>query len=516
MTSRVLGLVREQVLAYWFGASDAMDAFLVAFRVPNLVRDLFAEGAMSAALVPTFSRTLAVDGRERAWRLGNAVINALVLVTGVIVVLAIVFAEPLVRLLAGGFAAVPGKFELTVLLTRLVAPFLLLVAVAAACMGMLNSLNVFFVPALSPAMFNVASIVVAVALVPAAQAAGYEPILAVAVGALVGGLGQVLLQWPALRAQGFRYRPALDLRDPGLRRVLMLMGPGTIGLAATQLNVFVNTIVATGEGTGAVSYLGYAFRVMYLPIGLFGVSIATATAPAMSRLAATADTARMRSTLASAIALMLTLNVPATLGLVVLADPIVRLLFERGNFAAADTVATAAAVQLYALGLVGYSVVKIVSPTFYAIGRSRTPVTVGVAAVLLNAVLSVTLAPIFGYRGLALSASIAALFNAGMLVWLARGALDGLELARVAATGVKTLAAGTGMALAAWLTLRGVENALPGAGLTMQTMRLALVIGVSLGVLAVAAQLLRIREFEDVRDAVVGRLRRSVSSPKSR
>ncbi len=222
----------------------------------------------------------------------------------------------------------------------------------------------------------------------------------------------------------------------------MLMGPGTIGLAATQLNVFVNTIVATGEGTGAVSYLGYAFRVMYLPIGLFGVSIATATAPAMSRLAATADTARMRSTLASAIALMLTLNVPATLGLVVLAEPIVRLLFERGSFGPADTVATAAAVQFYSLGLVGYSVVKIVSPTFYAIGRSRTPVAVGVAAVLLNAVLSVSSAPVFGYRGLALSASIAALFNAGLLVWLARAALGGLELGRVTVTGVKTLVAG--------------------------------------------------------------------------
>ena len=389
MTSRVLGLVREQVLAYWFGAGDSMDAFLVAFRVPNLVRDLFAEGAMSAALVPTFSRTLASDGRDRAWRLGNAVLNALVAVTGVVVVLAIVFAEPLVGLLAGGFAAVPGKFELTVQLTRVVMPFLVLVAVAAACMGMLNSLNVFFVPALSPAMFNIASIVAVVALVPVARAAGYDPILAVAVGALVGGLGQMLLQWPALRAQGFRYRPGLDLRDPGLRRVLLLMGPGTIGLAATQVNVFVNTVVATGEGTGAVSYLGYAFRVMYLPIGLFGVSIATATTPAMSRLAATEDTARMRSTLASAVALMLTLNVPATFGLVVLAEPIVRVLFERGSFTAADTVGTAAAVQLYALGLVGYSVVKIVSPTFYAIGRSRTPVAVGVAAVLLNAVLSV-------------------------------------------------------------------------------------------------------------------------------
>jgi putative peptidoglycan lipid II flippase len=508
MTSRVLGLVREQVLAYWFGAGDAMDAFLVAFRVPNLLRDLFAEGAMSAALVPTFSKALATEGRERAWQLGNTVLNALVLVTAAIVIAAIVFAEPLVHLLAGAFTEVPGKFELTVLLTRIVAPFLVLVALAAACMGMLNSLNVFFVPALSPAMFNVASIAATIALAPVLYAAGYEPVLAVAIGVLAGGLGQVLLQWPALRAHGFRYRPALDLRDPGLARVLMLMGPGTVGLAATQVNVFVNTVVATGEGTGAVSYLGYAFRLMYLPIGLFGVSIATATTPAMSRLAATADAPRMRSTLASAVALMLTLNVPATLGLIVLAEPIVRVIFERGSFTATDTVATAAAVQLYALGLVGYSVVKIVSPTFYAIGRSRTPVAVGVAAVLLNAVLSVTSAPLFGYRGLALSASIAALFNAGALVWLARGALGGLELRRVAATGVKVLLASVFMAAAGWFAMRGLELAVPDRALGWQVARLAAAIAVSLVVLATGAQLLRVREFEEVRDAVIGRVRR--------
>ncbi|MGE4081819.1 MAG: murein biosynthesis integral membrane protein MurJ [Vicinamibacterales bacterium] len=508
MTSRVLGLIREQVLAYWFGASDAMDAFLVAFRVPNLVRDLFAEGAMSAALVPTFSKTLATDGKARAWRLGNAVLNALAVVTGTLVILAVVFAEPIVGLLAGGFAAVPGKFELTVQLTRVVAPFLVLVALAAACMGMLNSVNVFFVPALSPAMFNAASIAAVVVLVPVARAAGYDPILAVAVGTLLGGVGQVLLQWPALRAQGFRYRPVFDFADPGLKRVLLLMGPGTVGLAATQLNVFVNTVVATGEGTGAVSYLGYAFRVMYLPIGLFGVSIATAATPAMSRLAATGDTPRMRTTLASAIALMLTLNVPATLGLVVLAEPIVRLLFERGSFTPADTVATAAAVQLYALGLVGYSVVKIVSPTFYAIGRSRTPVAVGITAVLLNATLSVTSAPVFGYRGLALSASIAALFNAATLVWLARGALGGLQLPRIAVTAAKMAIAGVLMAAAAWLTNDAAGAVFGGRGVLPQAGRLGLAILTGVAVLIAAAHLLHVREFVEVRDAVIGRVRR--------
>ena len=508
MTSRVLGLVREQVLAYWFGASDAMDAFLVAFRVPNLVRDLFAEGAMSAALVPTFTKALTADGRARAWQLGNSVMNALAVVTSLFVAGAVLFAPAIVHGLAGDYTAVPGKFELTVTLTRLMTPFLVLVAIASACMGMLNSLNVFFVPALAPAMFNVASIAVGIGLVPLAMRAGIEPILAMAVGTLVGGAGQVLLQWPALRREGYRYAPTLDLRDPGLRQVLILMGPGVIGLAATQVNVFVNTIVATGQGTGAVSWLGYAFRVMYLPIGLFGVSIATATTPALSRLVAAGNQPAMRGTLASAVALMLTLNVPATCGLVVLATPIVRLLFERGSFTAGDTAATASAVQCYALGLLGYSVVKILSPAFYALGRSRVPASVGVASVLLNTALSYSLAPYLGYRGIALSASIAALFNAATLAFLLRRALGGLHLERVAATFVRIVAASAAMSAVAWWGDAWLEAAWPGRALPAQVLRLAAVIGMSLVVLAASAQLLRIREFEDVRDSVVGRIRR--------
>jgi len=508
MTSRVLGLVREQVMAYWFGASDAMDAFNVAFRVPNLVRDLFAEGAMSAALVPTFTRALTTEGRARAWRLGNSVMNALALVTSVLVAGGMMFAPAIVSGLAGDYADVPGKFELTVTLTRIVLPFLVLVAVAAACMGMLNSLHVFFVPALAPAMFNVAAIVSAFTLIPLADDLGVTPIAMVAAGTLLGGVGQVLLQWPALRREGFRYAPRLDLHDPGLRQVLALMGPGMIGLAATQLNVFVNTVVATGQGTGAVSWLGYAFRVMYLPIGLFGVSIATATTPALSRLAAGGDTIRMRSTLASSVGLMLTLNVPATLGLAVLAVPIVRLLFERGSFTAADTAATAAALQFYALGLVGYSVVKILSPAFYALGRSRTPAGVGVAAVLLNAVLSVTTAPAFGYRGIALSASVAALFNALTLVVLLRRALGGLALSRVTMTLAKAVAAGALMAAASWWTEQWLTAVVPGSSLVAQLVRLGGAIGAGVAVLGVSAQLLAIREYEEIRDAVVRRLTR--------
>jgi len=241
MTSRVLGLVRDQVLAFMFGAGNATDAFYVALRVPNLARDLFAEGTMSAAFIPTFTRRLTEDGRDAAWQLGRHLITALIVITGVLVMAGILFAEPLTRLIARDFANIPGKLELTISLTRVMLPFLMLVAVAVACMGMLNSLRRFFVPALSPAMFNVSLIASAFLLVPVMPRFNLEPIMAIAFGVVIGGLGQIALQYWVLHREGFRYRPALDLADRGLRTILGLMGPGTVAGAAVQVNVLVRS-----------------------------------------------------------------------------------------------------------------------------------------------------------------------------------------------------------------------------------------------------------------------------------
>ncbi len=509
MTSRILGVVREQVLAALFGAGNAMDAYNVAYRIPNLVRDLFAEGAMSSAFVPTFTRHLAQAGKPSAWRLANNVINGLIVITGILVVIGIVFAEPLVGLFAGAYRAVPGKLELTVSLTRLMLPFLTFVAVAAACMGMLNSLHRFFIPALSPAMYNVATITCALLLVPLMPALGFPPIAGIAVGSLVGGAAQLALQWPVLRREGYAYRPTLDWHDESLRRVLILMGPGTLGLAATQVNVFVNTVLATGEGTGAVSWLNYAFRLMYLPIGLFGISIATATLPAVSRHAADNDDAGVRTTVADGLSLMLMLNVPATVGLMVLAVPIVRVIFERSAFTAADTLATAAALQFYALGLVGYSIVRISSPVFYALQQNRTPVMVSVATVAVNAVLNLALVRVMGFRGLALGTSIAALFNAVVLIVLLRRSLDGIEGRRIIGSLGKITAASLVMGAVCVAVDAAGMRWLPGQGLGVQVIRLAVTIAASLGTLAAAAHALHIREFRESVALVSRRLRRT-------
>jgi len=497
MTSRILGVVREQVLAAIFGAGNAMDAYNVAYRIPNLVRDLFAEGAMSSAFVPTFTRHLTKEGKASAWRLGNLVINGLIVITACLVIIGIVFAEPLVTLFASAYREVPGKLELTVFLTRLMLPFLTFVALAAAFMGMLNSLHRFFIPALSPAMYNVATITCALVLVPLMPGMGLPAITAIAIGSLLGGAAQLAVQWPVLRREGFRYQPVLDWRDKSLRRVLVLMGPGTIGLAATQVNVFVNTVLATGEGTGAVSWLNYAFRLMYLPIGLFGVSIATATLPAVSRHVAQRDEPAARRTVADGLSLMLMLNVPATVGLIVLATPIVRVIFERAAFTPADTAATAAAVQFYALGLVGYSIVRIASPVFYALGQNRTPVMISVATVLANALLNVALVRVMGYQGLALGTSIAALFNATLLMFFLRRRLEGIEGGRVAGSLVRIVIASFVMGAAAVGTDIAAGAWLPGTGLVAQIIRLAATIAAAIGVLSVAAYALRIREFHD-------------------
>jgi len=498
LASRILGLVRDQVLAALFGAGNDMDAFIVAFRIPNLMRDLFAEGAMSAAFVPTFTRHLTRQGKADAWRLGNNVVNALLIITGIAVITGVVCAGPIVTAYAGSFAAVPGKLELTIRLTRIMLPFLVMVAMAAAMMGMLNSLHHYFVPALAPAMFNVATIVCAFALVPLMPPLGLPRIMAIAIAALVGGAGQVALQWRPLRREGFAYQPFLDWRDPGLRQVLLLMGPGTIGLAATQVNIFVNTLLATSQGTGAVSWLTYAFRLMYLPIGLFGVSIGTAVLPAVSRHAAIDDVEGVRATVSRGLAMMMLLNVPATFGLMALATPIVRLLFERGHFLPSDTAQTAAALRFYALGLVGYSTVRIASPTFYALRRSRVPVVVSVGTIAVNVVLSVVLVRTMGFRGLALGTSIAALANGVLLAALLRGTLNGIDGRRLAIVLAKTVVAGGAMIVVTLAVQSAMAAVLPGDHVVEQAARLGAAIAAGLVALAMCAKLLRIREFDDV------------------
>src|SRR5439155_18428422 len=336
--SRVLGLVRDQVLASLFGASREFDAFVTAFRIPNLLRDLFAEGALSAAFVTTFSQKLEAEGEKSAWRLANLVLNALLVVLGAITPIGILVAPWLVNLIAPGFQSIEGKTELTIQLTRIMFPFLLLVAIAALAMGVLNSKHRFGIPASASMMFNIGSILGGVSLAYVFDPSfGPRAMVGISLGTLIGGALQWLIQMPSLRAVGYRYEPILDWRDPGFRHVLRLLGPSVLGVAAVQINVFVDNWFASGFGNGAVSFLNCAFRLMQFPIGVFGVAVGVATLPTVSAHVARGDIAEFRKTLARSIRLAFFLCVPAPCGPALLAKPITSASFQHGWFDALAT-----------------------------------------------------------------------------------------------------------------------------------------------------------------------------------
>jgi putative peptidoglycan lipid II flippase len=376
---------------------------------------------------------------------------------------------------------------------------------------MLNALHHFFVPALSSAVFNVVSIGLMMLLVPVMPTVGLPAIAAIAIATVAGGFAQWAMQLPPLRKEGFRYRPMIDWRDEGLRRMLLMMVPGTFGLAATQVNLLVSSYLASSQ-SGVVSTLEWAFRLMYLPIGLFGVSIAAAALPAVSRQSTADDVGGIRSTVVDSLSLMMTLNVPATVGLMVLATPIVRVIYEHGAFTARDTAFTAVALQLYAIGLVGYSIVRLVSPVFYALGANRQPVIVSVLTVLLNAALSVifVLETPLSYSGLPLATSLAALFNAATLMYLLHRRLSGIEARRLTAAVGRIALASAVMGAAAFGVNRVLAPALPDGRFVPDALRLAAAIGTGIVVLALSAHLLQIREFQM---AVQALRRRFASTP---
>jgi putative peptidoglycan lipid II flippase len=434
------------VMARLFGAGPANDAFQIAFRIPNLTRNLFAEGAFSSAFVPVFSQYLSGKGKREAAELAGTVATALVLVVGAVCALGMIFSPQLVALLAPGFRDVPGKFELTVLLTRIMCPFLVLVALAAQAMGALNASDRFGVPALASAFFNIGSVAFGLVL-------GYTVgrhfqqglIVSMACGVLAGGALQWLWQVPSLRRAGFLYHPRLDWNHPGLRQILRLMIPALLGNAALQINIAVNGNLASGITgaaghviNGPVSWLGYAYRFLQLPLGLFGAAISTATLPAVSRSAAAGRMDEFRATLARSLSLAMLLTIPAAVGLAVLGESIVGAIFQGGRFTAYDTHQTAVALAWFSAGLAGFAAAKILAPAFYALNDGRTPALVGVACVAVNLAVAWSLVHWagMGHAGLALSTSAVALAGAAALFALMRrrlGSLDGRMLAANAA-----------------------------------------------------------------------------------
>lgn len=419
MASRVLGLIRDQVFAAMFGYGVLTDCFNIAFRIPNLLRDLFAEGALSQAFVTTFSKQIKEEGENSAWPLAARMVTIMAVGMAVISLLGIIFSPQLVDLLTA-FGQGEGKaFDadataLTVTMTRIMWPFILLVSLAALVMGMLNARNVFGIPALSSCFFNLGSILGGVGIgLWLDPHCGPKTMIGMSIGVVIGGLGQLLFQIPALHRLGFRWRPNWQWNDSGVRKIFSLMLPAVVSASVVQVNVVINSQFAASIGQGAVSALNGAFRLMQLPIGVFGVAVATVTLPALSRAAVSGLGDDFRSTLGKGIRLVSFLVLPCALGLVFLAEPIISVIYEHGRFTANHRIMTAEALRGYGIGLLAYSWLKVLQPAFYAANRRWIPMLVSFLAIALSVASNWYFVVVLrmGVESLAITTSIVATVN---------------------------------------------------------------------------------------------------------
>jgi putative peptidoglycan lipid II flippase len=447
LLSRILGYVRDMVVALAFGAGPVTDAFFVAFRIPNILRRLLGEGALATAIIPVFSDYTVNRPRAELARMLAVVLGAALVVLTMVSALGILAAPWIVWLMAPGFADDPGQWRLATLLTRLMFPYLLLVGVSALSMGALQAHGRFFAAALGPAVMNV-GMIVAVTLLHTRMD---PPIAALAIGVLVGGLGQVAVQIRDLRGQGLLVAPAFELRHPALRRIVRLLLPSVFGLAAVQVSVFMNTLLASLLPAGSISYLYYADRIMEFPLGIFGIALASAALPAMARAGATGNTQGVAETLNFALRMSFYIAAPATVGLILLRTPITRMLFERGQFGPAETAATATALIWYAVGLVGFSGGRIAAQAFYAISEPGTAVRWGALSVAAGIVAALALMGPLGHAGLAAASSIGAYVNVLGLAISARRRLGRLGGRAIVASALRTIVAC--VPLAAWCAL---------------------------------------------------------------
>ncbi len=448
--SRILGYVKDMILARYFGATGTADIFFVAFRIPNLLRELFAEGSMSSAFIPIVTEYQTNRGRDEANRLVSSTFIFILIFVGIICALGIIFAPAIVSAIAPGFLKEPAKFSNTVVLTRIMFPFLLFISLAALTMGALNVRGVFFIPALAPAMLNI--VIIVCVLTMSMQFA--NPIVAVAIGVTTGGLVQFLIQIPSFLKQGYRIFAVRNFWHPGLKRIGLLIIPSTAGLAVAQINIFISTILASYLAEGSITYLYYSMRLIQFPIGIFGVAMGMAVLPALSEYSVKGEMEKVKEDFSFALRLLFFITVPAMVGLISLNVPIVSTLFQRGKFEYAATIGTSDALMFYSLGIWAIVGVRVITATFYSMQDTKTPVKVAAAAMIINVIFSLFLMKPMKHNGLAFANAIASSCNFILLFYFLRKKLGGIGTKRILNSFTKTFIASAIMGLVGWFIAR--------------------------------------------------------------
>ncbi len=409
--SRVFGFLRDMIVAGIFGAGMATDAFFVAFRIPNLLRRLLAEGSLTVSFVPVFTDYLKNKNRNEALKLVNVTFSAASVLLLLVSLVGIIFAPLIVMIIAPGFTKSSSGYGLTVYLTRLMFPYIFFISLVALCMGILNTLRHFAAPALAPVVLNLSIIFAALFL----RNLFNPSIIALGVGVVIGGILQLAMQFPFLLEKDVKIRPDFHFNHPGLKQIGALMIPASFGAAIYQINIFIGTILASLLPTGSVSFLYYADRIVELPLGVFAIAVGTAALPSFSEQVSRGDFEDLKKTISFSLRLLLFVTIPATVALIALRIPIISVLFERGEFTAYATIETARALLCYSLGLWAFSLIRIVVSTFYSLKDTKSPMKAAIVALIVNALLSAALMFPLKHAGIALATSIASSVNVIML-----------------------------------------------------------------------------------------------------
>lgn len=449
--SRILGFTRDMIFAFYFGATGISDTFFQAFKIPNLLRELLAEGSMSSAFVPVLTEFRQKQGEEEAVRLVRITFTFILVVVGLICVLGIIFSPAIVTVISPGFIKSPEKFSMTVSLTRIMFPFLLCVSLAALLMGALNTKKVFFVPALAPAMLNVTLILSIVFF----ESRTSQPIIAAAIGVLAGGFVQFAFQLPSFFRNGYRLGLNPSFRHPGIRKMMLLLVPATLALSVSQINIVVSSIFASFLPQGSITYLFYSMRLVQFPIGIFGVAMGMAVLPTLSEHAVKGDVEKLREDFSFALRLLFFIAVPSMAGLIALRQPIVNLLFQHGKFGYAATQGTAEALLFYSLGIWSVVGVRVVTAAFYSMQDTRMPMKIATVGMLSNILFSFALMGPMKHSGLALAYAVASWINFSLLFFFLRKKLGHVDARKILGSFFKTLLSSVVMGLAGWGLLRG-------------------------------------------------------------